>query len=53
MKLQCSSRLLCANADLSMPHRVDGVGNDRRASLLSMVGELWEASPLPRMYGHL
>lgn len=53
MKIQCSSRLLYFNADLSVPNRVDGVGNDRRAPFLSMVSELWEASPLPRMYGHL
>lgn len=40
-------------ADLSLPHGVDSVSNDRGASLLSVVGELREAGPLPRMYGHL
>lgn len=44
---------MCVNSDLSVPHRVDGVGDDGGASFLSMVGELWEASPLPRVYGHL
>lgn len=44
---------VCVSADLPMPHRVDGVGYDGGAPLLAMVGELWEAAPLPGPDGHL
>lgn len=52
-KGKCRRRLPSGFADLSLPHGVDSVSNDRGASLLSVVGELGEAGPLPRMYGHL
>ena len=44
---------MCVCADLSVPLRVGGVGDDGGASLLAVVGELGEAAPLPRLDGHL
>ncbi len=44
---------MCVCADLPVPHRVDGVGYDGGASLLAVVGEFWEAAPLPGLDGHL
>lgn len=36
-----------------MPHRVGGVGDDGRAPLLAVVGELRQAAPLAGLDGHL
>lgn len=41
------------STDLPVPHRVGGVGYDRGASLLAVVGKLREAAPLPGLDGHL
>lgn len=44
---------VCVCAHLAMPHRVGGVGDDGGAPLLAVVGELWKATSLPRLDGHL
>ena len=44
---------VCVCADLAVPHRVGGVGDDGGSSFLAVVGEFGEAAPFSRLDGHL